>query len=166
VVHARKAWLQGLSPRENRDIPPLDYPLVYELRRAFPGVALAINGGVATLEETRAHLAHVDGVMVGRAAYHNPEMLLRVDALFGDAPPHDSAREALESIFPYVEAQLARGARLSSITRHILGLFAGRRGARGFRRHLATEAVRPGADLSVLRAAVAHVDFSGERAAA
>lgn len=166
IVHARKAWLQGLSPRENRDIPPLDYPLVYELKQVFPDVPLAINGGVATLEEARAHLAHVDGVMVGRAAYHNPEMLLQVDPLFGDAPPHDGAREALEQIFPYVEAQLARGARLSSITRHLLGLFAGRRGARGFRRHLATEAVRPGADVSVLRAAVAHVDFSVARAAA
>ncbi len=167
IVHARKAWLQGLSPRENRDIPPLDYPLVYELKRALPHVSVAINGGVVSLADARAHLAHVDGVMVGRAAYQNPELLLRVDGdLFGVAAPHEDARAALESLFAHIEGQLARGVRLSSFTRHMLGLFAGRRGARGFRRHLATEAVRPGADLSVLRAAVAHVDFETQRAAA
>ena len=167
IVHARKAWLAGLSPRENRDVPPLDYPLVYELKRALPDIPVAINGGVVDIAAARAHLRHVDGVMLGRAAYQTPDVLLRVDEeIFGAPPPFADARAALESLFPYVEGQVAAGVRLSSITRHMLGLFAGRRGARAWRRHLATEAVRPGADLSVLRAALAHIDFSAERTAA
>lgn len=167
VVHARKAWLEGLSPRENRDVPPLDYPLVYALKRALPDVPVSINGGIASIEAGREHLAHVDGIMIGRAAYQNPEILLRVDNdLFGQAPPHDTARAALDSLFPYIEARLAEGVRLSQITRHMLGLFAGRRGARAYRRHLATEAVKKGADLSTLRAALAHVDAAAERDAA
>jgi tRNA-dihydrouridine synthase A len=165
VVHARKAWLQGLSPKENRDVPPLDYGRVYRLKQACPSFPVAVNGGIRSLDEARAHLDHVDGVMLGRAAYQNPELLLRVDPeLFGEAAPHVDALDALESFEPYVEAQLAQGVRLSAMTRHILGLFAGRPGARAYRRHLATEAVRPGAGVETLRDAVAHVGPAAERA--
>ncbi len=164
IVHARKAWLQGLSPRENRDIPPLDYQLVYELKQAMPRMPIAINGGIASIEEARTHLAHVDGVMLGRAAYQNPELLLRVDPDLFDAPaPVADAHAALEALEPYIEAQLAQGVRLSSITRHLLGLFAGRPGARAFRRRLATDAVKPGADLGVLRMAVAEIERAARR---
>jgi tRNA-dihydrouridine synthase A len=158
AVHARKAWLQGLSPKENRDVPPLDYGRVYRLKRKRPDLPIAINGGVKTIEEALAHLAHVDGVMLGRAAYQEPEILLRVDAeLFGQAPPVADAFETLERFEPYVAARLAQGVRLAAMTRHLLGLFAGRPGARAYRRHLATEAVKPGAGLDTLRAAVDHV---------
>jgi tRNA-dihydrouridine synthase A len=154
-VHARKAWLQGLSPKENRDVPPLDYGLVHALKRDFPGLPIAINGGIATLDEARLHLAQVDGVMLGRAAYQNPGLLLAVDRdLFGEAAPFASAFEVLEAYGSYVEAQLAGGAKLSDMTRHLLGFFAGMPGARAYRRHLATEAVRPGAGVDVLRQAV------------
>ena len=157
-VHARKAWLKGLSPRENRDVPPLDYPLVYALKRQYPGLPVAINGGIATLAAVQEHLSHVDGVMLGRAAYHNPEILLDVDPLlFGAVRPVADAFEAVERFIPYIEAQLAAGHRLHNITRHLLGLFAGQPGARQFRRHLALEAVKPGAGVAVLRAAVALV---------
>jgi tRNA-dihydrouridine synthase A len=158
VVHARKAWLQGLSPKENRDIPPLDYDRVYRLKRANPDLLIAINGGISGTDEAMLHLEHVDGVMLGRAAYHTPEILLRVDAeLFGEEPLVADAHEALEVFEPYVAARLATGVRLNQMTRHILGLFAGRPGARAFRRHLAAEATKPGAGVEVLRAAVAHV---------
>jgi tRNA-dihydrouridine synthase A len=158
TVHARKAWLQGLSPKENRDIPPLDYPRVYRLKQAHPDLPIAINGGIKTITEAGEHLAHVDGVMLGRAAYQEPELLLQVDrALFGEAPPVANAVEALEAFEPYVAARLAEGVRLHAMTRHLLGLFTGQPGARAYRRHLATEAVKPGAGLDTLRAAVAHV---------
>jgi tRNA-dihydrouridine synthase A len=158
TVHARKAWLQGLSPKENRDIPPLDYPRVYRLKQAHPDLPIAINGGIKTIAEAEAHLAHVDGVMLGRAAYQEPELLLEVDrALFGEEPPVANAVEALEAFEPYAAAQLAEGVRLHAMTRHILGLFTGQPGARAYRRHLATEAVKPGAGLDTLRDAVAHV---------
>ncbi|HKH35443.1 MAG TPA: tRNA-dihydrouridine synthase, partial [Beijerinckiaceae bacterium] len=157
-VHARKAWLEGLSPKENRDIPALDYERVYRLKRARLELPIAVNGGVKTIEEAKAQLAHVDGVMMGRAAYQDPELLLRVDPeFFGEAPPAADAFEALDAFEPYVAARLAEGVRLSQMTRHILGLFAGRAGARAYRRHLATEAVKPGAGLETLRAAVDHV---------
>jgi tRNA-dihydrouridine synthase A len=151
VVHARKAWLKGLSPRENRDVPPLDYARVYRLKQRMPEVPVIINGGVQTLDEAEAHLAHVDGVMLGRAAYQNPALLLDVDPrLFGTHAPHASAREALASMFPYIEEYLAAGGKLSNVTRHMLGLFPGLTGARAFRRHLSTEAGRPGAGVEVL----------------
>ena len=166
-VHARKAWLKGLSPKENRDIPPLDYSLVHALKRRFPALPLAINGGIATLVEVRQHLAHVDGVMLGRAAYHTPEMLLEVDgALFNDPRGLPDARAALLEYEPYVAAELASGTRLHDITRHLLGLFAGRPGARTYRRHLALEAGKPGAGLEVLRTAMAQVQFGSEAAQA
>jgi tRNA-dihydrouridine synthase A len=158
IVHARKAWLQGLSPKENRDVPPLDYPRVHRLKQAHPALPVAINGGVLTIEDAQAQLKHVDGVMLGRAAYQNPELLLAVDPqLFGEAPPVADAFAALAAFEPYVAARLAEGVRLHQITRHILGTFAGRPGARLFRRHLATKGTKPGAGLDTLRDAVAHV---------
>ncbi len=158
TVHARKAWLQGLSPKENRDIPPLDYPRVYRLKQARPDLPVAINGGIRTMEEVHGHLRHVDGVMLGRIAYQEPEILLSVDReVFGEAPPVADAFEAIEAYEPYVAARLAEGVRLHAMTRHMLGLFTGRPGARAYRRHLATEAVKPSADLQTLRDAVAHV---------
>ncbi|MCI4680817.1 tRNA dihydrouridine(20/20a) synthase DusA [Rhodoblastus acidophilus] len=161
IVHARKAWLKGLSPKENRDIPPLDYPLVHELKRALPEVAIAINGGVATLADAAGQLESVDGVMIGRAAYHDLSMLQEVDpVLFGVPAPFASGRLAVEAFLPYIENKLSEGARLADITRHMLGLFAGRPGARAFRRHLATHAVRRGADGQVVADALALVDHS------
>ncbi len=155
IVHARKAWLDGLSPRENRDIPPLDYDRVYCLKRAWPDLHISINGGIASVEQAAAHLAHLDGVMMGRAAYQEPWRLLGVDpAIYGARAPFASPKAALEAFFPYVERELARGTRLSAMTRHILGLFQGVPGARAFRRHIATQAVKPGAGIAVLREAV------------
>ena len=155
IVHARKAWLQGLSPRENRDIPPLDYDRVYRLKRAHPDLHVSINGGVASMEAARRHLDHVDGVMMGRAAYQEPWQLLAVDPeLFGEAALSASPRQALEAMFPYIERELAQGVRLHSITRHILGVFRSVPGARAFRRHLAIHAVKPGAGIGVLREAI------------
>ncbi len=155
IVHARKAWLKGLSPKENRDVPPLDYALVYRLKRAFPQISIAINGGIAAIDDCKAQLAEVDGVMLGRAAYQNPELLLAVDPeLFGEEAPFADAFAAIEAYYPYIELQLARGERLSAITRHMLGFFAGRPGARRYRRRLTLEAVQKGAGLELLREAV------------
>ena len=158
IVHARKAWLDGLSPRENRDIPPLDYDSVYRLKRAYPSLPISINGGIASVEDAVRHLDHLDGVMMGRAAYQEPWRLLAIDpTIYGQSAPHASPRAALEAYFPYVERELARGVRLHSITRHILGIFHGVPGARAFRRHLAINAVKPGADIAVLREALNQV---------
>ena len=158
IVHARKAWLAGLSPRENRDVPPLDYARVYRLKAAHRGLAVVINGGVLDLDQVRSHLAHLDGVMMGRAAYQEPWRLLEVDPLlFGEPARFASPREAAEALIPYLERELARGTRLHAITRHVLGLFRGVPGARAFRRHLATEGVKPGADARTFRAALALV---------
>jgi tRNA-dihydrouridine synthase A len=162
VVHARKAWLEGLSPKENRDIPPLDYPLVAALKRAHPDLPVAINGGIHDLDATLELLRDVDGVMMGRAAYQSPELLIDVDPrLFGAPAPVADAFEAIEAYVPYLERELARGTRLHDMTRHLLGLFAGRPGARLYRRRLATLAPRRGAGLDVLREAVAEVARSG-----
>jgi tRNA-dihydrouridine synthase A len=158
TVHARKAWLKGLSPKENRDIPPLDYARVYRLKQARPDLPIAINGGIKTMAEVHEHLKHVDGAMLGRVAYHEPETLLAVDPeLYGETAPVADGFEAVEAYEPYIAEQLAQGERLHNITRHMLGLFTGRPGARAYRRHLATEAVKPGANLQTLRDAVAHV---------
>ena len=160
IVHARKAWLQGLSPKENRDVPPLDYDRVFRLKARLPQVSISINGGIADLAAAEALLrardgVALDGVMLGRAAYQNPEILLGVDAaLFGEAPPHATARAAVESLFPAIEAHLARGGRLSNFTRHMMGLFPGKPGARAFRRLLSEEGPKAGAGLDVLRAAL------------
>jgi len=159
IVHARKAWLNGLSPKENRDVPPLDYDIVYRLKASMPGVPIIINGGIAGLEEAREHLAHVDGVMLGRAAYQEPWRLLTVDPeLFGEAAPQATMKDVFEAMMPYIEDQLARGTRLHSITRHFVGAFHGVPGARAFRRHLAENGVRPGAGVNVLRDAIARVE--------
>ncbi|WP_256520561.1 MULTISPECIES: tRNA dihydrouridine(20/20a) synthase DusA [Bradyrhizobium] len=159
VVHARKAWLNGLSPKENRDIPPLDYDRVYRLKAALPDVPIIINGGITSLAEAKQHLAHVDGVMLGRAAYQEPWRLLTVDSeLFGETAPHVTMKDVFAAMLPYIERRLAEGTRLHSITRHFVGAFHGVPGARAFRRHLAENGVRPGADIDVLREAIACVD--------
>jgi len=159
IVHARKAWLNGLSPKENRDIPPLDYGRVYRLKTRLPQVPVIINGGVGTIEEARDHLAFVDGVMLGRAAYQEPWRLLTVDReLFGAEAPLGTMHKAIESLVPYIERQLSRGVRLHAITRHLVGAFHGVRGARAFRRHLSENAVRSGAGVAVLREALALVE--------
>ena len=164
IVHARKAWLSGLSPKQNRDIPPLDYDRVYRLKAALPDVPIVINGGIGSLEEASAHLAHVDGVMLGRAAYQEPWRLLDVDPmLFGEAAPHATMKDAFEAMLPYIERELARGTRLHAITRHFVGAFHAVPGARAFRRHLAEQGVKPGAGTGVLRNAIALVQ---ERSAA
>jgi tRNA-dihydrouridine synthase A len=158
IVHARKAWLDGLSPRENRDIPPLDYDRVYRLKRANPDLEIIINGGIGSIEDAQAHLAHVDGVMMGRAAYQEPYRLLAVDPLlFGEAAPAAAMKAAVQAYLPYVEGELAKGTRLHAITRHMLGLFRAVPGARAFRRHLSTHAVKPDAGIGVLRDALALV---------
>jgi tRNA-dihydrouridine synthase A len=158
IVHARKAWLKGLSPRENRDVPPLDYEVVYRLKAAHPRLPVVLNGGVATVEAVRAHLARVDGVMMGRAAYQEPWRLMAVDPLlFGEAAPFAAPRDAAQALMPYIERELARGVRLHAVTRHLLGLFHGVPGARAYRRHLAVEAVKPGANAQVLADALAQV---------
>ncbi len=158
IVHARKAWLDGLSPKENRDIPPLDYDRVYRLKRAWPALHISINGGIASVEQGATHLAQLDGVMMGRAAYQEPWRLLGVDPLiYGSPAPFGSPKAAIEAFFPYVERELAHGTRLHAMTRHILGLFHAVPGARAFRRHIATHAVKPGAGIAVLRDALAHV---------
>jgi tRNA-dihydrouridine synthase A len=164
VVHARKAWLNGLSPKENRDIPPLDYDRVYRLKAAMPDVPIIINGGIASLDEARGHLDRVDGVMLGRAAYQEPWRLLAVDCeLFGEAAPHSAMKDVFATMMPYIERELAQGTRLHSITRHFVGAFHGVPGARAFRRHLAENGVKPGAGANVLRDAIALV---GDRVAA
>jgi tRNA-dihydrouridine synthase A len=155
IVHARKAWLNGLSPRENRSVPPLDYARVHRLKARLPTLDIVINGGIATLEEAGAHLERLDGVMMGRAAYQEPWRLLAVDpALFGAPAPWPSLCAAAEAMIPYVEREVARGARASSILRHMVGLFHRVSGARAFRRHLATWSVKPGAGAEVLRDAL------------
>jgi tRNA-dihydrouridine synthase A len=167
IVHARKAWLQGLSPKENREVPPLDYPRVARLKARLPQVPVVLNGGIATLDAAGEHLGVFDGVMLGRAAYQTPELLLGVDPhLFGEAAPVADGFEAVAAYEPYMAARLAEGVRLSSMARHMLGLFHGRQGARAWRRHLTIEAVRPGAGLAVVHDALAFVSRGDEADAA
>ncbi len=162
IVHARKAWLDGLSPKENRDVPPLDYPLVRELKQARPALTILLNGGLLSIDQARAESQGLDGVMLGRAAYQNPALLLDVDSrFFGAAAPHASREAAVEGYFGYIAARLADGAPLHAMTRHMLGLFNGLPGGRRWRRVLSTEGVRKGAGLEVLRAALGEV--AGER---
>ncbi|MEM9196340.1 MAG: tRNA dihydrouridine(20/20a) synthase DusA [Pseudomonadota bacterium] len=155
IIHARKAWLQGLSPRENREVPPLDYDLAAAMIGRFDGLAVELNGGIDTLEAAQTQLAHgFAGVMIGRAAYHAPAALLPgIDALYGDAPGR-SAEAAVRAMLPYIEAECAAGTRLNQITRHMLGLFAGCPGARRWRRMLSEEAVRPGAGPALVERAL------------
>jgi tRNA-dihydrouridine synthase A len=185
AVHARKAWLAGLSPRDNRDVPPLDYELVYALKRERPDLTIIVNGGIGSLDDAETHLAYVDGVMMGRAAYQTPALLADVDARFfgtptppspfqgegnlaGTVPPPERARSggghtardidaAVEEYLEYVAAKLKEGVPLNAMTRHMLGLFHGQPGARLFRRHLSENATRPGANIQTLRDALAYL---------
>ena len=151
IIHARKAWLHGLSPKQNRDLPPLQYDWVYRLKQHFPALEIIINGGIESIAESQVHLAHVDGVMLGRAAYHRPWCLAQVDPLLFQQPaPSQSEIEVVERMLPYIETELSRGGRLNHITRHMLGLFQGAPGARAYRRHLSEHATEPGAGPEVL----------------
>ena len=164
VVHARKAWLKGLSPKENRDVPPLDYPLVWRLKAERPDLTIVINGGIGSLDEAQAHLAHVDGVMLGRAAYHTPDLLGEVDArIFGERR-RMGAVEAVEAYRPYIARELAAGTHLAAMTRHMLGLFHGVPGARAWRRILTVEGVKAGAGLEVIDRALAEIQATPRQA--
>lgn len=158
-VHARKAWLQGLSPKENRDIPPLDYDLVHKMKDRFPDMHLSINGGIATLDDALLHLKQMDGVMIGRAAYHDPaNILLTADScIFGQSDPLPDRVSAALAMGPYIDAHLSEGGKLGQVTRHMLGLFGGMPGARGWRRTLSEGAAKHGAGVDVLHAALDHV---------
>lgn len=158
IVHARKAWLQGLSPKQNREIPPLNYDWVYHLKRDFPELEIIINGGITTLEQCREHLQRVDGVMVGREAYSNPYLLARVDeTIYGDNHPIPTREAVAEQFIDYCEAEMAKGVRLNHMTRHMLGLFQGMPGARRFRRHISENVHKADAGIEVLHRAVAEV---------
>ncbi len=155
IVHARKAWLKGLSPKENREIPPLQYEKVYRLKQEFPHLEIIINGGITTLEQSKQLLEHVDGVMVGREAYANPYLLAEVDqAIYGVSHPPASREDVMEGFMDYCREQLSRGTRLNHLTRHILGLYQGLPGARQFRRILSEQAHKPDAGLEVIRRAI------------
>jgi len=158
IVHARKAWLQGLSPRENREVPPLRYDLVAHLKDAFPHLNVVINGGITDVEACLTHLDTFDGVMVGRAAYQRPELLAGVDRrLYGEPGPEPDTFTVLAAYLDYAQSQLARGVPLQALTRHLLGLFQGVPGAKAWRRHISENAHRPGADLDVVRQAATHL---------
>jgi tRNA-dihydrouridine synthase A len=156
IVHARKAWLKGLSPKENRTIPPLNYQRVYRLKRDHEALEIVLNGGIASLDEAEAHLAHVDGVMLGRLAYQHPYVLAGVDRrFFGGGEVIATRRQVAERFLPYVESELARGTPLARIAKHMMGLFHGEPGGRAYRRILSEEAHRPEATMDVLRRALA-----------
>jgi tRNA-dihydrouridine synthase A len=162
IVHARKAWLSGLSPKENRDVPPLDYDLVHRLKRERPDLTICINGGLGSLDDALVHLADLDGAMLGRAAYHTPAILGQVDRrLFGEGDDVD-AFQAVELYRPYMAGQLAKGVHLAAMSRHMLGLFHGAPGARTWRRILTVEGVKPGAGMEVVDAALAAVAGAAE----
>jgi tRNA-dihydrouridine synthase A len=164
AVHARKAWLHGLSPKENRDVPPLDYDLVLAVKRENPQLTILLNGGIATLDDAELHLKHLDGVMLGRAAYQNPAILADVDRRIFHGEQR-SVEGAVAAYLVYVDEQLARGVPLNAMTKHLLDLFNGRPGARLFRRHLSENATLPGANIDVLRSAHSVVAPGGLKAA-
>ena len=164
AVHARKAWLSGLSPKENREVPPLDYAIVYALKRERPELTIIVNGGIASLDDAESHLAHVDGVMLGRAAYQSPAILADADRRFFGGNPRD-VNAAVEAYVEYIAARLDEGVPLNAMTKHMLGLFHGQPGARLFRRHLSENATKKGAGLSVLRDALAYLNPIGAVAA-
>lgn len=158
VLHARKAWLSGLSPKENRDIPPLDYPRVYQIKQDFPDLHVDINGGVHTLTEVKTHLNHVDGVMMGRAVYHDPYLLAEADnQFFAENTAIPTRHDIIELMLPYIEQRMAEGRPLKSITRHLLGLFQGQPGAKAWRRYLSENAHKPDADIGLINEALALV---------
>ncbi|WP_174800811.1 tRNA dihydrouridine(20/20a) synthase DusA [Martelella limonii] len=164
-IHARKAWLNGLSPKENRTIPPLDYPLVYDMKARHPDVFIGINGGIVTMDEAVSHLEHVDGVMMGRAAYQTPAVLAEVGhRLFGDKEQPIDWRALRDRMMEYAAGELAKGARLSQVTRHMVGLFNGHSGARRYRQILSTEATRPGAGPEVIERAFEAVELEAQPA--
>jgi len=150
IIHARKAWLQGLSPKENREVPPLRYDLVKKIKQAFPHLTIVLNGGIQTHDEIKVHLAHFDGVMLGRAAYHNPYLLSEVDKTYFSYHLTPSREAIVNNMLAYIEEQLSKGARLNHITRHMMGLFHGVKGGRLWRRHLSENATKPGADSKVV----------------
>lgn len=158
IIHARKAWLSGLSPKQNRDVPPLDHDRVYQLKKDFPQLMIAINGGIKTLDECKTHLQHLDGVMLGREAYANPYLLSQVDkALFGCTKKPLTRFEVLEQMYPYIEQQLSNGSYLNHMGRHMLGLFQGLPGARAWRRHLSENGHLPGSGIEVMQKAASFV---------
>jgi len=158
IIHARKAWLQGLSPKENREIPPLRYEMVHRLKRDFPHLTIIINGGIRSLDEAEAQLAHVDGVMIGRAVYENPFLLREADRrLYASEQPDPAPEAVMRAWMDYVQAEWDKGTPLHAMTRHILGAFHGQRGARAFRRHLSEHAPRKGSTPEVLREALRHL---------
>jgi tRNA-dihydrouridine synthase A len=165
IIHARKAWLDGLSPKENREIPPLRYEVVYALKRRYPELDVSINGGITRLDQIARHLGHVDGVMVGREAYHNPYLLASIDsAVYGDDHRLPQRREIVEALVPYIEREMAEGHSLHSMTRHVMGLYQGMPGVRAWRRVLSEKVHRPGAGIATLMEALAHVEQTGDRA--
>ena len=158
IVHARKAWLSGLSPKENREVPPLDYERVYQLKRDYPQLTIAINGGIKTIEEIKQHLNYVDGVMVGREAYQNPMLLTQIDQqIFGDDTPIIDPIAAIQALYPYIETQLSQGGQLNHIMRHTLGIFNGRKGAKQWRRYLSENAHKSGAGIEVVEQALTFI---------
>ncbi len=151
IIHARKAWLQGLSPKQNRDIPPLRYEVVYQIKRDFPQLEIIINGGITDLKQATQHLEYVDGVMLGREVYHHPYILAQVDSRFYNMPSqYLSRQEVVMNLIPYIQKQLSQGLKLNNISRHILGLFHGQKGAKAWRRYISENAHKPGADERVI----------------
>lgn len=162
ILHARKAWLKGLSPKENRDVPPLDYDRVYQIKQDFPHLHIDINGGIQTLEQVQQHLKRVDGVMMGRSIYHDPYLLAKVDkCLYDDHHPVPSRHDVIRLMLPYIEKRMMQGRPVKSITRHLLGLFQGQPGARAWRRYLSENAHAEGADITVLEKALSLVPEPG-----
>jgi len=158
TIHARKAWLSGLSPKENREIPPLDYDRAYQIKKDFSDLVIAVNGGVTTLEQTKEHLQHLDGVMIGREAYHSPFILAEVDQqIFGLDTPIKKRSQVVEEMYPYIERQLSNGASLGHISRHMLGLFQSMPGARQWRRYISENAHKKGAGIEVMQTALAKI---------
>ena len=158
TIHARKAWLSGLSPKENREIPPLDYDRAYQIKRDFSDLVIAVNGGITTLEQTKEHLQHLDGVMIGREAYHSPFILAEVDQqIFGLDTPIKKRSQVVEEMYPYIERELSNGASLGHISRHMLGLFQSMPGARQWRRYISENAHKKGAGIEVMQTALAKI---------
>ena len=151
IIHARKAWLKGLSPKENRDVPPLNYDLVHQIKREYPQLEIIINGGIKTMESSLEHLQAVDGVMLGREVYHNPYLMMQVDAIiYSDEVATQSRKQVLQQYFPYIEQQMGQGVYLKQLSRHLLGLFHGIPGAKAWRRHVSENAYKEGAGIEVL----------------
>ena len=161
IIHARKAWLKGLSPKQNREVPPLNYELVYQIKREYPALNIIINGGIKTMVASQNHLCHVDGVMLGREVYHNPYLLAQVDAAFyGEAENRESRQQILQQYFSYIEQQIEQGVHLKHMSRHLLGLFQSQPGAKAWRRHISENAHRDGAGIEVLQQAMAYIDLN------